>query len=288
MSDSNEPQSASAQALPSTIDESATALDAHGYDPDQYDWYPVLRRPRADGWTPAKQRLFIETLADTASPKQATDAVGMSRESAYKLRRSPGGEGFAAAWDAAIQQGSKRLVDLAFERAVDGVEEPVWDAEGRVIGLKTRYNDGLLMFLLRSHQPERYRFAARDVRQANEPPPPQLPPVADAVARLAPARPDKPHELMDSEELEARVMVADMCGGEMPHWHRPEPRKHEPGEWETEAAKKVDAMLDEVRRQNNPHWDPEAVSRAAEEEEEEERRERESRRARRRARGRAR
>ena len=39
-----------------------TALDAHGHDPDQYDWYPILRRPRADGWTPARQRLFIETL----------------------------------------------------------------------------------------------------------------------------------------------------------------------------------------------------------------------------------
>lgn len=155
MGDSIQPQSAGAQALSSIIDEAAPALDAHGFDPDQYDWYPVLRRPRDDGWTPAKQRLFIEVLADSASPKQAADAVGMSRESAYKLRRSPGGEGFAAAWDAAIQQGSKRLVDIAFERAVDGVEEPVWDADGRVIGHRTRYNDRLLMFLLRSHQPAR-------------------------------------------------------------------------------------------------------------------------------------
>lgn len=286
MSDSTS-QSAGAQALLPTIQDDAP-LDAHGYDPQAYDWYPVLRRPRADGWTHARQRLFIEVLADSASPKQAAQAVGMSLSSAYKLRRSPGAESFAAAWDAAIQQASKRLVDIAYERAVDGVEEPVWDAEGRVIGHKTRYNDRLLMFLLRAHQPERYRHAGRDVRQPDEQPAPALPPVAEAVERLGPVKPEEPQALIDADELESRLFVADLLDGKPPHWHRPEPKEYEPSEWEKEAERKIDAMLDEVHRLNSPDWDPEAIRREAEEMEAEERAERVARRARRRARGRAR
>lgn len=171
-------------AVPGLLDPDGLPPDAHGHDPALYDWYPVLRRPRADGWTPAKQRLFIETLADTASPKQAARAVGMTPTGAYKLRRSPGGEGFAAAWDAAVHQGAKRLVDIALERAVDGVEEPVFDRDGRVIHLKTRYNDRLLMFLIRAHLPERYWHAHEDRRAAHEPAPTPEPPVAEAVARV--------------------------------------------------------------------------------------------------------
>lgn len=281
----SDPMPAGAPALVPTQD-SEIAPDAHGFDPEAYDWYPVLRRPRADGWTHAKQRLFIEVLADTASPRQAAQAVDMSPGSAYKLRRSPGAESFAAAWDAAIQQASKRLVDIAFERAVDGVEEPVWDAEGRVVGHKTRYNDRLLMFLLRAHQPDRYRYAAREVRQADEPPAPPLPPVAEAITRLAPVKPPEPHALLELDELECRLQVADLSGGELPRWHHPDPWSHPASVREREAERKVDAMLDEVRRRNNPDHDPEAVRRYWQEREQEEVRERQSRRARRRARGR--
>lgn len=38
-------------------------IDAHGFDPADYKWIPVRRRPRKDGWSEAKQRLFIEVLA---------------------------------------------------------------------------------------------------------------------------------------------------------------------------------------------------------------------------------
>lgn len=39
-------------------------LDAHEQDPDAYDWVPMLKKRRADGWTPSKQRGFIEALED--------------------------------------------------------------------------------------------------------------------------------------------------------------------------------------------------------------------------------
>lgn len=300
---------ACAEAVPAvrTADASAVAAeedatlppDAHGHDPALYDWYPVLRRPRADGWTPAKQRLFIETLADTASPKQAAEAVGMTPSSAYKLRRSPGGEGFAAAWDAAVHQGAKRLVDIALERAVDGVEEPVFDRDGHVIHLKTRYNDRLLMFLIRAHLPDRYQHAHRDRRPPGDPAPVPEPPVAEAVARLEPARPAEPEKTADADEMDERLLVASHMDGEVLSGHDPMPRERrgerirarygvpdvEPAPDQVKLDRMVDAMHAEARARNNPRWTPEFYKHFCDEGEDDEPM---GRRARRRTRGRAR
>ena len=69
---------------------------------------PVRLRARADGWTPERQARFIGLLAETGSVAKAARRVGMSRMSAYRLRRCPGAKGFAHAWDAviAISQGA--------------------------------------------------------------------------------------------------------------------------------------------------------------------------------------
>ncbi|MBV9930442.1 MAG: hypothetical protein JO013_05815 [Alphaproteobacteria bacterium] len=60
-----------------------------------FDPVPVGRRH--DGWTPERQRLFIHALALCGSVTLASLAAGMSRETAYRLRRRRGGESFAAA-----------------------------------------------------------------------------------------------------------------------------------------------------------------------------------------------
>ena len=44
-------------------------------------------KPRFDGWTPARQLRFLEFLARTRSVTRAAAAAGMSRESAYRLRK---------------------------------------------------------------------------------------------------------------------------------------------------------------------------------------------------------
>lgn len=119
-------------------------------------------RTRKDGWTEAKQRLFIEQLADTACVEAAARAVDMSVQSAYALRRAPGGESFAAAWNAAVQQGALKLVDIAFDRAIHGSDEPVFNRDGRRVGRRMRQSEKLLMFLLRAYLPHRYRHAHRD------------------------------------------------------------------------------------------------------------------------------
>ena len=65
-------------------------------------FHPVPLAKRHDGWTPARQAAFIGMLYQTRSVVAAAKAVGMGRESAYRLRKRPGAAGFAAAWDAAM------------------------------------------------------------------------------------------------------------------------------------------------------------------------------------------
>ena len=119
---------------------------------------PVPRlRERHDGWTPQRQTGFIEALADTGSVRAAAHAVNMTPEGAYLLRRHPQGKSFRKAWEAALALGVQRLEDIAMERAIHGVEVPVY-SYGKLVGTRRVYNDSLLMFLLRNRAP--HRFAA--------------------------------------------------------------------------------------------------------------------------------
>ncbi|MBW8754371.1 MAG: hypothetical protein JF595_09485 [Sphingomonadales bacterium] len=63
---------------------------------------PVPLRHRAGGWTPAKQAAFLGVLAETRCVRTAARRVGMTRETAYRLRRKPGAASFAAAWQVAL------------------------------------------------------------------------------------------------------------------------------------------------------------------------------------------
>ena len=60
-------------------------------DPDPDEDYlltfaPVPTRPRRDGWTPDKQRAFIADLRRHGSVHKAAKSVGMSHQSAWRLR----------------------------------------------------------------------------------------------------------------------------------------------------------------------------------------------------------
>lgn len=218
--DQDEPRD-DARSLPALT--ATNELDAHDFDPANYKWVPVLRRPRADGWTPQRQVEFIAALADSGCVEQAARAVCMSVTSCYRLRRARGAENFAAAWDAALGQAARRLVDLAFDRAINGSDEPLFDRDGSRIGRRLRHNDRLLMFLLRAYMPDRFRHAHHNVRVADEAPPPALARVSEALRRLEPVAPDQPHLLMAPDELVTQLDMADMLQGALPHWHRGTP-----------------------------------------------------------------
>lgn len=182
-------------------------FDPEAFDPSEFDWKPVPRRKRRDGWTPDVQRKFIEVLADTGLVASACEAVDMSQQSAFRLRRAPGGESFARAWEAATAAAATRLIDVAFSRAIEGVDVPVFDRDGCRIGSKRHYSDRLMMFLLRAYRPDRFRHAHRDERMVGEPPPPRDLPVAAAIQAMHPVPPE-PHKLMPPDELSDAVFTA--------------------------------------------------------------------------------
>lgn len=118
-----------------------------------------------DRWTKAKMAAFLRELAATHSVKAAARAVRMSRQSAYKLRNRLKGEPFDIAWEAAFQHGYDALHQAALERALHGVEVPVY-FKGELIGTRRHFNEQLTCFLLAArnrngaHQLGRCRAAA--------------------------------------------------------------------------------------------------------------------------------
>ena len=127
---------------------------------------PVPRgRIRHDGWTPDRQHKFIEALADLGSVRAAAHAVNMTPEGAYLLRRHAEAQSFRKAWEAALALGVQRLEDVAMERALHGVEVPVYHF-GAVVGTRRVYNDRLLMFILRNRAPKRFSADGRGMNAA--------------------------------------------------------------------------------------------------------------------------
>ena len=89
------------------------------YEPE---FTPVpLARVRHDGWTPERQRLFLIALAALGTVDAAAQAVGMSRISAYNLKKRSDAESFAREWDRAVGFGRSMMFDYAMERAINGV-----------------------------------------------------------------------------------------------------------------------------------------------------------------------
>jgi hypothetical protein len=111
-------------------------------------FYPVPVRARHDGWTPRRQADFLGYLAETGSVSAACERIGKSREAAYKLRRHPDGESFAAAWDAALGAPVRKLTveDLEY-RAYRGLIRPVMYG-GRYVGVRQKPDNSALLRLI--------------------------------------------------------------------------------------------------------------------------------------------
>ncbi|MFA7460158.1 MAG: hypothetical protein WCY60_04035 [Trueperaceae bacterium] len=74
-------------------------------------------------FTPERKARFLEVLADTCSPKQASAAVGIVRSTAFYHRAND--MEFRAAWDKAIDEALDSVLEESYRRAVLGVDEPV-------------------------------------------------------------------------------------------------------------------------------------------------------------------
>jgi hypothetical protein len=258
------------QAADAETSENAVALpEPETYDPAEYRWVPVRRRPRYDGWTEEKQRRFIEVLADTGLVGHAAKAVGMSRESARQLRRSPHGAAFDRAWDAARRHAGRELEDIAFERAIEGAEQHVFNEYGDIVCTKRVVSDRLLTFLLSSLMPERYSKEARSSKNLANPAPPVE--TVDATLRaMEPQLPAPPEEMLGAGTLESELLTADIADGKLPHfyseqrWPKSDEQlkaeeiaaQHERGRIANEKADRQEKLSDEEFRDMCLYLDP--------------------------------
>lgn len=143
--------------------------------------------------TPEKLTAFCAALSETCNVGKACKAVGISRMTAYTWRKSL--PDFADAWDEAMRVGVTALEDEAHRRAFEGVDdplthqgrftylyrikrdengdpvldedgnpvqEPVLDENGEPkVAAVRKYSDTLAIFLLKAHNPEKYRENSR-------------------------------------------------------------------------------------------------------------------------------
>ncbi|THD35423.1 MAG: hypothetical protein E7773_13405 [Sphingomonas sp.] len=143
--------------------------------PDRDD-LPIVER--FDGFTKQRRRAFLRKLTDTGDVEEACAYVRLSVYQARQLRRDH--PSFRAAWDRALEQSVATLEQAAIERALHGVEEPVWHA-GKIVGTRRRYSDGLLRTMVTRGGPAQRKDPAAPKRQTRQ----ELIAAAQAAARLA-------------------------------------------------------------------------------------------------------
>ena len=107
----------------------------------------AARTARAGEWSLAKQAAFLRALSATHSVTQAAKSVGMSRQSAYRLRSRLKGQAFDLAWEVAFHHSYDVLAHAALDRALNGVEVPVY-YQGEKIDTYRRYDERLTVALL--------------------------------------------------------------------------------------------------------------------------------------------
>lgn len=141
------PGTSTDERVPSSDPSPAAAPDGAAPPADRFDFDPVSVRRRRDGWTPERQREYVEALADTGVARHAAALVGMTEQSANRLRRRADARSFDLACTAALRHSARRILDCAFQRAIEGtVKLRYW--RGEVVGEERVYDNRLLIYLL--------------------------------------------------------------------------------------------------------------------------------------------
>jgi hypothetical protein len=116
---------------------------------------PPPRRHRRDGFSTERQQQFVEHYRNTGSLSDAAHLTGISRSTAYNLINRADGAAFRDALAEAGKGVDTILEATAFERCIKGQEEIVY-YQGRRVGVRWRYDNKLLMALLRVRKPLQY------------------------------------------------------------------------------------------------------------------------------------
>ncbi|HWT11560.1 MAG TPA: hypothetical protein VN231_02290 [Allosphingosinicella sp.] len=179
-------------------------------DSDPFAFAPVPVRARRDGWTPERQRKFVDLLLAGCGPSEAAAAVGKTKQTAFALRGRPGAESFRAAWDSAVAHARRRRFAAppgsAASRGMESVLVPRF-YRGRLVSVERRVTSGGMMRLLAQLD----RWAAK-----TPVPPPGAPSFDELVDLLAPreeAPPRRRRRAGDRASLDARFGREGEDGG---------------------------------------------------------------------------
>jgi len=107
------------------------------------------KKKKPAAWTADKKAMFLAKLAATANVSASARACRMSESAVYRLRQRSAE--FRAAWQTALREGYARLELMMLERAMHGVEKPVFHA-GKQVGTYREYPDRNSMTLLTAHR----------------------------------------------------------------------------------------------------------------------------------------
>ena len=149
---------------------------------------PGAKKRRAPAW----RKVFLEALRNTGNVTLAADTAGVHRSTAYYAKEEH--QDFAERWEAALAVAGSGMEEEARRRAMDGVLEPIY-YQGEAVGATRKFSDGLLMFLLRAHNPKKYRENMRVERSGKVDTGPRK---VEFVFRGPPVRPADPEP--DTEE----------------------------------------------------------------------------------------
>ena len=123
-------------------------------------FHPAVLRSRNDGWTVERQCLFLGHLYLSGSVGHAAAAAGMSRMSAYRLRRRSDAQGFAHAWDVVLtppgrdrpaapaSDWRKVTLEQLQQRVETGLVAPLIHG-GKVCAIRRKPDNSALLRLLR-------------------------------------------------------------------------------------------------------------------------------------------
>ena len=110
-------------------------------------------RYRRDGFTAAKRRKFLKTLARTGCISDAATVARISTTTVDRWRNKDAR--FAALCDAAIDKAGGHIETLAWERAVTGIEEPVMH-HGKLVGTRVKRSNSIFRMLLMASNRKKY------------------------------------------------------------------------------------------------------------------------------------
>lgn len=116
---------------------------------------PTPKKGRTRGrkltdWRP----VFLDALRECGIVRDACATAGIHRSTAYEERQR--NDEFALGWADAEEDSTERMEREAYRRAAEGTVKPVFQG-GEHVGDIREYSDTLLIFMLKSRRPERYR-----------------------------------------------------------------------------------------------------------------------------------